>query len=122
MANMLGEDDVDIAGFVNEGYKPVYCKNKISKLINPQPNFDFKKDSSSLIFALKKWSTSCGFRSIDLAADTSALIEYKYSYLITYHPVDVYTVKIRMLPDDSVTIIFFRKDGGSNIEPLNTEG
>ena len=118
MTNMLGDDEVDISKYIKNGYKPMYCEDKIYKLINRTPDFTPQSDLKYLEKEIKIWLKENGYVEEFIIKDTSQDIHYQYSYLMTYHPIDVYTAKVFVA--DTSLLLFFRKDNGVLISPINS--
>jgi hypothetical protein len=122
MSNMLGDDNVDVSSFVRNGYKPVYCDGKIYKLINSKPYFTLENDFKFLDKEIKGWLKENGYNEEYHIVDSINGISYRYSYLLSYYPIDVYTVQIIILNGISSKELFFRKDKDTLISSINTSG
>ena len=93
MANMLGEDNVNVTSLiVGQHYIPVYCKDNICQLINPNPSH---LSLSQIDTVYKYTSTRLSNYKISFNPDSLFVlirngIQYNYTYIITYDPVDVF--------------------------------
>ena len=117
MTNTLPEE-VDVTEWVtNKGYKPEYIDGRIDRLINPNPPEINQKDKVDLSFMAYTWFALNVHKVDSLHMEN---IEYKYSYIISYEPVDVYCA--RVLTKDTAITLYFRKGDGKIITPINSEG
>ena len=90
---MLGEDNVNVTSLiVGQHYIPVYCKDNICQLINPNPSH---LSLSQIDTVYKYTSTRLSNYKISFNPDSLFVlirngIQYNYTYIITYDPVDVF--------------------------------
>jgi len=116
MYNLLGGDKVDVTEYVEKGYIPIRCDNDIVKLINPDPFSFSEKQKKKVIQSFNKWcdvdSTRYSFKkeSFDSFND---IVEYNYTYFMSYLPTDVYSIKI----NDTISL-YFRKEVDSLYLPI----
>jgi hypothetical protein len=125
MPNMLGGENIDVTDLVvTAGFKPVYDSTKnICALINPNPikiNITYE---SKLKEEFKRWlvEKNCKFDTVEV--DKISLLKYskyQYTYLITYNPVDVYRLEVKI--NSNVNIAYFRMEKGGLILPFKDEG
>lgn len=124
MSNMLGDDNVDVSRFVHEGYKPLYCDGRIYKLINNKPDFSLAENLDFLDKEIKGWLKDNGYTENYSINDSNSNrdVVYQYSYSLTDHPIDVYSIKISVLSDGSSKMLYFRKDKNILLTPINSSG
>lgn len=116
MPNVLNGEYIDVSNYVKKGYKPVYesTNNKIvSKLIKPNVN-NLDKE---LLLELEKEVNLYLKKQVLI---TNSAILYRYSYIISFELVDVYSMEIPI--NNRSNKIFFRVKNNKLILPLNDEG
>ena len=91
-------------------YKPVFCKGNLIKIINPSPKLLTSKDIQDIKNSIQQ-DTIISRRGFDT-------IVYKYSYLITDYPIDVYSINSQI----HGIVSYIRKDIDTIIPNLSIEG
>lgn len=110
MSNMIGEEDIDITYWVvKKKYKPLYCNDKIYKLVNPSPTILNKKEIDTIAGLVKQWAYDNNLNlDVRTNADILKSVTYNHSYMLYYSPVDVYMIKLSI--KDTIHNLYIRYD------------
>ena len=108
MPNMLG-DYIAVDSYINNGYKPIFCKDNLVKIVALNPKRLSSNDSIIICKVIKEDIVNFNKR-FDLL--------YDYSYFITDYPIDVY----RIISKNDTGIFFIRVDKDSIIPNISKDG
>src|SRR5690606_981492 len=94
MSNMLGTE-IDVKKYLERGYKPIYCNQKIIKLVYLKGKKSIA-DEKYILKALQDWLTK---NHLSMEVDTFDILSrtnYLYTYFIAYEPVDVFKTELNI--------------------------